>query len=887
MIDEDDLVSQALDLPEAERLAFVDARCGSDCELKSRVVGLLQIAALISGNAGSDLWQSDFIPVGPTIGLGSADNRSNRSRSLASGMVFDQRYCLIKKIGEGGMGEVWVADQLMPIKRHVAIKVIRDGFESSQALLRFELERQTLAMLDHPSIAKVLDGGVEQSPNDSLEGRHSRPYFVMEWIQGVPLTKYCDELRLSVKERIRIFIAICMAVQHAHQKGIIHRDLKPSNIIVAIIDDKPVPKVIDFGIAKVLGMGFHEDTPRTQIGTLIGTLEYMSPEQAEPNNLDIDTRSDIYSLGVILYELLTSVQPFTRQSLRELGFAEMLRVLQQVEPPKPSTRISSSLKIPDVAAARQMEPKSLAAFLRGDLDWIVMCSLEKDRARRYATAIDFASDLERFLANEPVSAHPPSIKYRLFKLLRRHRGKAIAIVLVVLSLFAGVVGTTRGMLMARIESVKAAEAQEIAMLQAKVASGERDKALLAEMESQKQATISRAVRDFLQSDLLGQANIFVRAKDLNGISDKSDRLKPDPTIRQLLDRVAHRFDDPNIKNKLTPEVEAELFEVIGNTYRSIGELEKAIDFLNRGAKLFEAVYGSEDPRTLCCLVKLGRARLQSSDSLAAIQILESAVTGLRHTLGAKHLDTLDAESALAWSLRSAGRNEAAILLSESILSRWESIPDSTIETLKILDDLSWAYKDVDRLPEALSISEQIVPKFIALVGDEHPNTLIAMHHLSWIYWASGKQSEAIETNEATWRGRIKVYGPEHSETLWAIHTLAEFHFELMHFDKAIELGLQVFNGRKKALGELHAQTISCQYQLAIYYLDSSDETEGLAQLVELSKVLEKSNYQSTRSIEILKRLADCLDKQAGDSSEIRNRIDKLMLRNDSNPSPKD
>ncbi len=884
MIDEDELVSQAMDLPEAERIAFIEARCGSDVGLKSRVLGLLNIGSLIRRNAEySDSLQSNSIPLGPTKALRSREYESSRKQSLVEGMIFDTRFRLIQKIGEGGMGEVWVADQLFPIKRRVAIKVIRDGFESPQALLRFELERQTLAVLDHPNIAKVLDGGIEQSSDDGLDGHRSRPYFAMEWIQGVPLTKFCDDARLSVKERIKIFIAICMAVQHAHQKGIIHRDLKPSNILVATVDSQPVPKVIDFGIAKVLGIRFLEDSPQTQIGTLIGTLEYMSPEQAEPNNLDIDTRSDVYSLGVILYELLTSVPPFTRQSLRELGFGEMLRVLQQVEPPRPSTRISSSDGMPDVAAARQSEPKSLAAFIRGDLDWIVMCSLEKDRGRRYATAIDFASDLQRFLDNEPVTVHPPSISYRMLKLLRRHRGKAIAVMMVMISLLAGVVGTTRGMLVARLESVRANQAEAAATTQAKVASDERDKALLAEMESQKQATISRAVRDFLQSDLLGQANIFVQAKDLSGSAKTAEQLKPDPTIRQLLDRVAKRFEAPSINDKLTPEVEAELFEVIGNTYRSIGEFEKGIHFLNRGEKLFESTYGVDDPRTLCCQVKLGRAKLQFGESLVALQLIESAVAGLTRTLGPKHVDTLDAESALAWALRSAGRNEAAVLVSESILGRWQARPDSTIETLKILDDLSWAYKDLDRLPEALSISEQIVPKFKALVGEEHPNTLIAMHHLSWLYWVSGKQEEAIDTNEACWLGRIKVYGPEHPETLWAIHTLADFHFQLKRFDRAIELGILVFVGRKQALGELHPQTISSQYQLAGFFLDSGDEAEGLARLIELEKVLERSNDQSSRSIEILKRLADCLESRGGDSTKVRNRIAELTSRKEAKP----
>ena len=882
MDDEEDLLSEAMVLPREERLAFIEAKCGSNSELKDRVVSILQVGAIVEASAtDNDSWLVGSLSLGQTIGL--AGNETNQhSRSLFPGMSFDERFRLIQRIGAGGMGEVWVADQLLPIKRRVAIKVIRDGFESSQSLLRFELERQTLAMLDHPNIAKVLDGGIEKS----ADGHLARPYFAMEWIQGVPLTKYCDDARLTLNDRIKIFVTVCMAVQHAHQKGIIHRDLKPSNILVAIFDGKPVPKVIDFGIAKVNCIRLSDDLPQTQVGTLIGTLEYMSPEQAEPNNLDIDTRSDIYSLGVILYELLTSVQPFTRKSLRELAFGEMMRVIRDVEPPKPSTRIGSSEQLPSIAASRQMDPKSLAAFIRGDLDWIVMRSLEKDRSLRYATAIDFALDLQRFLDNEPVNAHPPSLPYRMRKIFNRHRGKVIAATLVLAALLVGVVGTTRGMFLARKESLRASTAENVARLQAMVASDERDKAILAETEAQKQAEIARAVRDFLQSDLLGQANLFLQAKTRLEDGGKSDSLKPDPTIRQLLDRVANRFDDSTFKSKLSSEVEAELFEVLGNTYRAIGETNKAIGFLNRGLKLFEKSYGALDPRSLVCQVKLGRARLQSGDPLSAISILEPAIAGLKGVLGADHYDTLDAESALAWALRSAGRNEAAILLSESIRKRWESVPDSTIETLKILDDLAWAYKDVDRIPESLSICEQLVPKFKMLVGVEHPNTLIAIHHLAWIYWISGRREEAIRTNEETWRGRSKIFGSDHPETLWALHTLADFYSQMKEHEKAIELGLQVFEGRKKALGESHPQTISCQFKLAQYYLDSGNEAEGLTGLIALSRVLEKFEFQSTLSIEILSALAECLDKQSKSSLEIRQRIKALEERDDQKPLTK-
>ena len=882
-MDEEELVSEALALPEKERLAYVEAKCGSNLVLKNRVVSILQTGAILEESAtDNDFWLVGSLPLGQTKGLGVHEVRQ-RGRSLFPEMSFDDRFRLIQKIGEGGMGEVWVADQLLPIKRRVAIKVIRDGFESSQSLLRFELERQTLAMLDHPNIAKVLDGGIENSG----EGNLARPYFAMEWIQGVPLSKYCDDARLNLNQRIKIFVTVCMAVQHAHQKGIIHRDLKPSNILIAIFDGKPVPKVIDFGIAKVNCIRLNEDLPHTQVGTLIGTLEYMSPEQAEPNNLDIDTRSDIYSLGVILYELLTSVQPFTRQSLRELAFGEMLRVIRDVEPPKPSTRIGSSEQLPRIAAARQMDPKGLAAFIRGDLDWIVMRSLEKDRSLRYATAIDFALDLQRFLDNEPVNAHPPSLSYRMRKIFHRHRGKVMAASLVLLALLAGVIGTTRGMFLARTESLRASNAENVARLQAKVASGERDKAFLAETEAQKQAEISRAVRDFLQSDLLGQANLFTQARKRPDESEKNESLKPDPTIRQLLDRVANRFDDSNIKSKLTGEVEAELFEVIGNTYRAIGEFEKAIGFLNRGLRLFEQSYGASDPRSLVCQVKLGRARLQSGDPMSAISLLEPAIAGLKSVLGPVHLDTLDAESALAWALRSAGRNEAAILLSESIRRRWENVPDSTMETLKILDDLAWAYKDVDRIPEALSIYEQLVPKFKILVGVEHPNTLIAMHHLAWIYWISGRREEAVQINEETWRGRNKIFGFDHPETLWAMHTLADFHSQMKEHEKAIELGIQVLEGRQKTLGESHPQTISSYFQLAQFYLDAGNEVEGMTRLIALSQVLEKFEFQSKRSVEVLSALAACLDKQSKSSKEIRERIRALNERDDQKPLIKD
>jgi len=313
-------------------------------------------------------------------------------------------------------------------------------------LARFDQERQALALMDHPNIAKVLDAGLDDV---------SRPYFVMELIKGVPITKYCDEARLSPRERLELFISVCHAVQHAHQKGIIHRDLKPSNILVALYDGKPVPKIIDFGVAKATGPRLTEQSIYTEVGALIGTLEYMSPEQAELNNLDVDTRSDIYALGAILYELLTGSVPFSRQQLQAAAFTEMLRMIKEVEPPKPSTKLSGSGTLPSVAAERHTEPKKLIALVRGELDWIVVKCLEKDRARRYQTANGLALDLQRYLANEPVVAGPPSAGYRVHKFIRRNRGPVLAASLLLMALAGGIVGTAIGLV--RAERARQAE----------------------------------------------------------------------------------------------------------------------------------------------------------------------------------------------------------------------------------------------------------------------------------------------------------------------------------------------------------------------------------------------------------------------------------------------
>jgi serine/threonine protein kinase len=407
----------AIESPE-ERAKYLDQVCGSDQSLRARVDELLAAYPRVER----------FLEAPAAPGITTDQARLGESPGTLIGP-----YKLVQEIGAGGMGTVWMAQQTEPVKRLVALKVIKPGMDSHQVLARFEAERQALALMDHPNIARVLDAGATAA---------GRPYFVMELVKGVPLTKYCDEHRLTPKERLALFIPVCLAIQHAHQKGIIHRDIKPSNVLVALYDGKPVPKVIDFGVAKATGQQLTEHTLVTGFGAVVGTLEYMSPEQAELNQLDIDTRSDIYSLGVLLYELLTGSTPLEKKRLHQAAMLEVLRIIREEEPPRPSTRLSSTDELPSVAANRGLEPRKLSGVVRGELDWIVMKAIEKDRNRRYETANGFAMDVQRYLADEPVLACPPSAGYRLRKFARRHKGglAAAGLVLAVLMLLGGGLG---------------------------------------------------------------------------------------------------------------------------------------------------------------------------------------------------------------------------------------------------------------------------------------------------------------------------------------------------------------------------------------------------------------------------------------------------------------
>ncbi len=466
-MDDEDLFHLALEESPGERSAFLDRACAGDVARRRRLEVLLGSHetrdSFLEGPAVGRRAMADLNPdLTEVFGPGRPDEEITTRSSPAEGPGSHVGpYKLLQQLGEGGMGTVYMAEQAQPVRRKVALKVIKAGMDSRQVVARFEAERQALALMDHVNIARVLDAGATGS---------GRPYFVMELVHGVPITSYCDVNRLTARQRLELFVPVCRAIQHAHQKGIIHRDIKPSNVLVTLYDGRPVPKVIDFGVAKATEQSLTERTLFTQYGTLVGTLEYMSPEQAEMSALGVDTRSDIFSLGVLLYELLTGGTPLSHKRVREAAYAEVLRMIREEEPQKPSTRLSDSGEaLASISAHRHMEPSRLARLMRGELDWIVMKALEKDRNRRYETAGGFAADVQRYLDDEPVQACPPSTWYRFRKFASRNKvalttgaGVASAVLAALVILAVSNVMIRREQARTRVEKVRAEESQRLA-----------------------------------------------------------------------------------------------------------------------------------------------------------------------------------------------------------------------------------------------------------------------------------------------------------------------------------------------------------------------------------------------------------------------------------------
>ncbi len=633
------------------------------------------------------------------------------------------RYKLLEELGVGGFGIVWRAEQHVPIHREVALKVIKPGMDSREIIARFEAERQALALMDHPNIAGVLDAGATDN---------GRPYFVMELVKGVPITDYCDDHKFTIRERLELFIPVCQAVQHAHQKAILHRDLKPSNILVTEVDGKAVPKVIDFGIAKALGTSaeaaLQATLARTVEGMVVGTPQYMSPEQAG-SGPDMDTRSDIYTLGVILYELLVGNTPLPREQLKKAAFDEVFRLIREFDPVRPSSRV---IPITDLvrqtSISRGTEPSKLTRALRGDLDWITLKALEKERERRYDSAAAFAQDIGRHLKNEPVEAGPPSALYRMRKLVQRNRLAVAAAAVILTLLIAGIAVSTW-------QAVRATRAE-------KRADGE--------------AQIAKAVNDFLKNDLLQQAGSREQAKS-------KEPPNPNLTVREALDRasktVGNRFHDQ-------PLVEAAIRDSIGGTYFDLGDPRAALPHYRRAVEIRTDVLGAEHPQTMSCRSNLAAVLIAQGKYAEAEMDYRTLLVILQRVLGSEHPDSLIARNNLASALFGQGKfaeveSEYRVML--DILRR--VLGPEHPHTLQIWNNFAGALKGQQKYAEAEVEFQKLLAIAKHVLGPEHPECLMFRLNLAYVLDGQQKWDEAAQELREVIAIQRRVLGEDHLETL--------------------------------------------------------------------------------------------------------------------------
>jgi eukaryotic-like serine/threonine-protein kinase len=642
--------------------AFMEQACAGDIQLAQRLKELLQAHAKPSALV------DELVPQRPLTSTEFLGEKIG---------TFIGSYKLLEQIGEGGMGLVFVAEQTQPIRRKVALKVIKPGMDTRQVIARFEAERQTLAMMDHPNIAKVLDAGMTDA---------GRPYFVMELVHGVPITDYCDQARFTVRQRLEVFLQVCRAVQHAHTKGIIHRDLKPNNVLVTSHDGVAVPMVIDFGVAKAMGPQLTEQTIHTGIAQMIGTPLYMSPEQAEFNQIGVDTRSDIYSLGVLLYELLTGATPFDQERLRTVKFDELRRILCDEEPRRPSERLSTvGGDLSTTSERRGVDPRELTRTLRGELDWIVMKAVEKDRERRYESASAFAADVQRYLNNEAVEACPPSTGYRVRKYVWRNRRALVGAGIVAVALVAATAVSTW-------QAVRARDAQH-------EAEADRDRAATAERRANTEAALARALDDFIQKDLLQQVSLSAQR-------DEGFEPARNLTVKEALDRAAGRIGR---RFESQPLVEAKIRMTIANTYASVGERQLAVPHVERALALRETHLGLNDPDTINAMRRLAELCREVGRFADAITLHKQILQNRKARLGPDDPETLLRMSDLAASYGYDGQWGMSVPLFKQALEKQQAIcGPAHPDTLRTMQGLAQTYTHISQFHESVALHEKIL-----------------------------------------------------------------------------------------------------------------------------------------------------------------------------------
>jgi serine/threonine protein kinase/Tfp pilus assembly protein PilF len=736
------IVWRALECSEEQREAWLQEECEGDEELIAAVRALLEKEeqATLTGG-GHDIQPGSRI--GP--------------------------YTLRQSIGEGGFAEVFLAGQEEPVRRRVALKVLKPGMDSREVLARFEVERQALALMQHPGIASILDAGITEN---------GRSWFAMEYVDGLPLTEYCDTHRLNLRERLELFTGVCEAVQHAHQKGIIHRDLKPSNILVGLSEGTPRAKVIDFGIAKAAGPRLTEKTLFTAQGVLVGTPAYMSPEQAGMSGADIDTRSDVYSLGILLYELLSGEPPFHPRRLLKAGYGEILRIIREEEPQRPSTKSTTIEEAGKIAQARQLNVTTLRRRLNGDLDWIAIRALEKDRTRRYATVQELSADLGRHLANEPVSAGPPSVRYRFVKFVRRNRvGLSVAAIIVL-----GLAGSITAVTWQANQTNRVAQTAEGWIERAATLEeiGEVHDEMLLGLDAQKTGlTLMRLFREAITEQLTETKHTQEEIDDaIELFSALAARTDPTNIARELLYEEVLISAEGIIDSRFTAEplMEAKMRATLATVYQNMGLLDKAKPLLERALALYREHLGDDHPHTLIPINSIGELLQEQGKLDEAEPYLREALATRRRVLGNDHPDTL-----------------------------------------RSISDMGSLLKDQEKFDEAEAHCHEALAKRRRVLGDDHPDTLISINNMGTFLSDQGKNEEAEPYHREALERMRRVLGDEHLDTLRCIRNMGIYLQEREKFEEAEPYFRERLEGSRRILGDVSLETIESFNELALFF----------------------------------------------------------------------
>jgi serine/threonine protein kinase/tetratricopeptide (TPR) repeat protein len=729
-----EIVGGAIDREPVERAAFLDQACAHDASLRAEVESLL-IAHADADGLSENPWAASTVtdPAGESKTIGP--------------------FRLIHRLGVGGMGQVWLAEQTEPVRRRVALKLIRAGMYDSALLQRFQSERQSLAIMEHPAIAKVFDAGT------TAEGQ---PYFAMEYVDGLPITEYCDGKKLGIRERLKLFLQVCEGVQHAHQKAIIHRDLKPSNILIAEVDGKATPRIIDFGLAKAT-VAVPGETLFTQVGALMGTPGYMSPEQADPSVRDIDTRTDVYSLGVVLYQLLTGYLPFDTTKWNKQRLDEVLRELRETDPERPSTKVGGNRETTTASAeARGTDPQQLTSLLRGDLDWITLKALEKDRERRYGTPSALAADVERYLENRPVVARPASTTYRLRKYVRRNR-TAVAVA----------TGAT-------------------ALLMA-----------FAVMQSLQLRRITRE-RDRADRIMEFMTNMFK-------VSDPSEARGNSITAREILDKSSKEIDAGLAKD---PELQTRLMSTMGTVYVNLGLFSKAQTTLERTIAIGRRAGGASNPDMLSAMSRLAFLLVRQGKYAEAETLLQEAIPGQRQILGPDREETLRSIRVLGFAQEGEGKyKEAEATVREALDGDRRYLGPEQWETLVCMTVLANILDDEGRLAEAEKLYRETQEIQARTFGPDYYATLTTASNLAGVLQEQGKLTEAEQLQREVLAARTRVLGPDHPDTMQVQINLANTLDSGGKYDEAERLYRKSIETQLRVIGLEHADTLTAMHNL--------------------------------------------------------------------------